>query len=42
MFEYISKDEAKKRIDESPGDFIIWSDLIHLSERIEKMRGRYL
>lgn len=39
LFECISKDEAKKRIDESPGDFVIWSDMI-TSEKIKKNKGK--
>ena len=39
LFEYISKDEAKKRIDESPGDFVIWSDMT-TSEKIKKNKGK--
>lgn len=40
MFECISKDEAKRRIDESPGDFVIWSNMTNLPEKIKKSTGK--
>lgn len=46
--EIISKEEAKRRIDEAPGDFVIWSafntvTLLHESScRVRKSKGKRL
>lgn len=46
-YEIITKEEAKRRIDESPGEYVIWDSIrkscfVHDSKRISKEKSEEL